>query len=60
MLDCGKHKLHIVRVRGNGDVRVDLGPAQASGEIEFKKIEQTNFIDILTKTGTTSWLFVFF
>ena len=52
MLDCGKHKLHIVRVSGDGDVRVDLGPAQASGEIEFKKIEQTNFIDILTKTGT--------
>ena len=44
MLHCGEHKLHVVRVSGDGDVRVDLGPDQASGEIEFDKME-TNHLD---------------
>ena len=30
VLHCGEHKLHVVRVSGDGDVRVDLGPAQLS------------------------------
>ena len=32
VLHCGEHKLDVVRVRGDGDVRVDLGPASISME----------------------------
>ena len=41
---CGEHKLHVVRVSGDGDVGVDLGPDQASGENKLDKV-QSNHLD---------------
>ena len=33
VLHRGKHELDVVRVRGDGDVGVDLGPDQMGGQI---------------------------
>lgn len=33
VLHCGEHELDVVRVRGDGDVGVDLGPAQMDSQL---------------------------